>query len=55
MQRAQRALEAALVSVRVSIELGGEGDVDDIVGLLVVDPAHHDRLEEAGRRGRQGG
>lgn len=55
MQRAQGALEAALVAVRVSVELGGEGDVDDVVGLLVVDPTHHDRLEEAGRRGRQGG
>lgn len=47
VQRAQGALEAALVAVRAGVQLGRVRDVHHVVGLLVVQPTHHDRLEEA--------
>lgn len=49
MQRAQGALEAALVAIGAGVQLRRVGDVHHVVGLLVVEPAHNDRLEEAAR------
>ena len=50
VKRAERALEAALVAVRARVELRRVRNVDDVVCFLVVQPAHHDRLEKAAKR-----